>query len=136
MKKLNILLVLCIVSLLSCTKSVDIQEPERTDLTGIWNAYGYIDFSGYVPLEIIEITKTGTDYYTALKIMGDNGVPTGTVTWQGKLDGGINTVDFTLGSGNGNYKTVPVSLEIKTYDLMEIKAYGLIFVRRLDSNNP
>ncbi len=136
MKKLNLLFVICIVSFLSCTKSIDIQEPERTDITGIWNAYGFQDLSGYVPLEIIEISKNETNEYTALKIMGDNGVPTGTVTWKGTIDGGINTVEMTFGNGRGDFITMPVQLEIKTYDWLEIKNFGLIFIRRTDSNNP
>ena len=82
MKKQLFIPVLCCLALfLSCTKDRNpdfIQE--QWDFSGMWNAYGYTDLSGWVPIEVIEIVKTGYQEYSAYKRVGDNAVRSGVRT--------------------------------------------------------
>lgn len=122
----------CIFLLTSCTKEV-VTQPALAphDLSGQWNAYGYYDFSGLVPIEVIEITKTDNNYFTATKIWGDNAVPTGQVTWHGRYDQNPFPVKIITGDGK-TLSSADAEIEVQSPDVMVIKGTTLTLIRRTD----
>lgn len=135
MKALKFLFLFFLCALLACTKDRTPEFVEKqVDFTGKWNAYGYTDYGGYVPLEIIEIIRRPNGEYVAYKVVGDNAVLSGQHTWRGRLDWDTNTVMFHF-YGGPTRPTIeaPLDLIVKSPNcLASDKGYLLSYVRRVE----
>lgn len=80
------------------------------DLCGIWLAYNYECPSDTFNTEVIEIQHNG-DEVIATKIIGDDCVTTGHITWQGTYDKDTFDVVMTIGiPSNPNGGTIPSTM--------------------------
>lgn len=104
MKKL--ILFISILCIISCEKDLENQQNiplnlYSNNLCGIWFGYGYM-CSELVPLEIILIEDLGNSFIKATKIVGDDCVPSGEITWQGSYTQNPFDVELSLSLGVNN----------------------------------
>tara|TARA_R110001592_G_C12799538_1_gene716828 strand:- start:16 stop:570 length:555 start_codon:yes stop_codon:yes gene_type:complete len=103
----------------------------KLDLCGIWFGYGY-SCGGPIPVEVIQIQNMGNSLIKATKIIGDDCVCSGDVTWEGIYNsnpfnvllylGGGCGVNFPMGE-NGN-----LSIELITPNRIILHEYGEIIL--------
>jgi hypothetical protein len=75
-----------------------VPEPVAS-LAGIWFASGFTCPGAYVPPEEeIRITQDGP-FATAIKVIGDDCVPEGAITWRGNVDGTSFPVQVQVSNG-------------------------------------
>jgi len=132
-KLLGLLLAFFLFIGIGCTKD---RNPhfvdDDWDFSGKWNAYGYTDFSGWVPIEVIEIKKTGLHEYSAYKLVGDNGVRSGERTWVGDLNTNPAKIKVTVSNGT-TISYMDSELVIKSPNHLAIEKWSKItYVRRTE----
>lgn len=134
MKHVNIILILFLLSFSwSCTKdrNPDFIE-EQWDFSGMWNAYGYSDKGGWVPIEVIEIIKTSNNHYIAYKRIGDNSVRSGSKTWEGSFTSNPVFIKMTV-LGNSGIQELDTELVVKSANVLAIeKFFNITYVRRVE----
>ena len=121
MKK-TILFCISILLFSSCEK--DIVETPPTNLCGIWLGYGYwCDDNELIPEEVILVEDLGNSFIRATKIIGDDCVQSGEITWEGNYieDPKTNqsyiltTLYFAGGGAMG-----PLEMEILGFNTMNL----------------
>ena len=111
MKK-TLLFIIILLCTISCEKNLEnptnqLLYPYSNSLCGVWLGYGYmcVDTYGHpelVPLEIILIEDLGNSFIRATKIIGDECVPTGEITWQGNYTQNPFDVELSYSFGTNN----------------------------------
>jgi hypothetical protein len=146
MQRLHVIILFALALVLNaCTK--EIAGPATTngdilatDLSGYWNAYGYTDQLGLVPLEIIKIERSASDqtWYTAWKIVGDNSVPGGMITWEGAFISNPFYVTYTGWNGSAFTKVGAILNATDANTIVtEGQPFGMVtYTRRSDGYIP
>ena len=131
MKKLIIsILLLCTIS---CEKEVNNQFSPN-NLCGIWYGYGYTCYDSTIgefydiPIEIILIEQND-NFVKATKLVGDDCIFSGQVTWEGYINGKFIDINLYAGSSGTATSTWGSSILIENLNYLVIPNFDVEFVR-------
>lgn len=104
---------------------------EVTSLAGIWFASGFTCPGAYVPPEEeIKITQDGA-LATAIKVIGDDCVPAGAITWRGNVAGTSFPVQVQVSTGpRAPLRFRDATVSLTGPDTLELSAGWKILFRK------
>jgi hypothetical protein len=110
--------------------AVPVPEPVAS-LAGTWFASGFTCPGAYVPPEEeIKITQDGP-IATAIKVIGDDCVPAGAITWRGKVGGTSFPVQVQVSNGpKAPLRFRDATVTLTGPDTLEVSAGGTILFRK------
>jgi len=133
MKKLIIsILLLCTIS---CEKEIENQlYPLSNNLCGIWYGYGYTCYNNTIgefediPIEIILIEQNN-NFIRATKLVGDNCISSGQVTWEGYINNDSININLYAGSFGTATTTWESLILIENPNFLVMPNFDVEFVR-------
>ena len=123
MKKIILFCISILLCITSCEK--DTLETLPTDLCGIWLGYGYWcgATNQIIPEEVILVEDLGNSFIRATKIIGDNCVGNGEITWTGNyIENYKNNQSYILTTlyFSGGNTMGPLEMEILDFNTMNL----------------
>ena len=121
MKKI---ILFCISILLYSSCEKDIIETPPTSLCGIWWGYGYqCSQMEFVPEEVILVEDLGNSFIRATKIIGDDCVQSGEITWEGTYIEDHENNQFYISTRlyfAGGVSMGPFQMEVLNFNTMNL----------------